>query len=135
MSIFSNMMDKIFHRKPKGVAVAPVAATPIAPVSVAAMPPTAVAPVVKILTDVDVEAVLNEMAGENAQKLNWRTSIVDLMKLLEMDSSLSERKALATELGYGDDMEDSAQMNIWLHKRVLHAFAEKGGKIPADLLD
>jgi hypothetical protein len=137
MSIFSKMMDKIFHRKPKVMAAAPAAAAPVAPPPVAAPTQTApeAAPAVKVLTDVDVEAVLNEMASENPQKLNWRTSIVDLMKLLDMDSSLGERKALATELGYGDDMGDSAKMNIWLHKRVLHAFAENGGKIPADLLD
>jgi Domain of unknown function (DUF3597) len=135
MSIFSKMMDKIFHRKPKVVAAAPAVAAPVAPPPVAAAPSPVAAPAVKVLTDVDVEAVLNEMASENPQKLNWRTSIVDLMKLLDMDSSLTERKALATELGYGDDMGDSAKMNIWLHKRVLHAFAENGGKIPADLLD
>ncbi len=137
MSMFSRMMDKILHRKPKvepaaapppAAAVTPVAADPVAaPVAAPAAPVR--------LADVDVEAVLNEMAAENEQKLNWRTSIVDLMKLLDMDSSLAERKALATELGYGDDMGDSAKMNIWLHKRVLYAFAENGGKIPADLLD
>jgi hypothetical protein len=138
MSIFSKMMDKIFNRQPKVVAAAtvPAATAPAAPSPVVA-PATATpaAPAIKILSDVDVEAVLSDMAAENPQQLNWRSSIVDLMKLLDMDSSLAERKALATELGYGDDMGDSAKMNIWLHKRVLHAFAENGGKIPGDLLD
>ncbi|MFM7779926.1 MAG: DUF3597 domain-containing protein, partial [Alphaproteobacteria bacterium] len=68
------------------------------------------------------------------QKLNWRTSIVDLMKLLNLDSSLGARKELATELGYTGDMNDSATMNIWLHKQVMKKVAENGGTVPADLL-
>jgi hypothetical protein len=136
MSIFSRMMDKILHRAPK-VPAAPVpppvvAAAATAPV-VASPAPAPAAPTA--LADVDVEAILNQLAAENPQKLNWHTSIVDLMKLLGMDSTLAERKELATELGYGEDMGDSAKMNIWLHKRVLYAFAQNGGKIPADLLD
>jgi hypothetical protein len=84
---------------------------------------------------VDVEAVLEGLAAKNPQKLNWRTSIVDLMKLVGMDSSLSERKALAQELGYTGSLQDSATMNIWLHKQVLRKLAENGGKVPANLLD
>jgi hypothetical protein len=84
---------------------------------------------------VDVEKVLEEMAAKNPQKLNWKTSIVDLMKLVGMDSSLSERKALAQELGYTGNMQDSAAMNIWLHKQVLRKLADNGGKVPANLLD
>jgi len=83
---------------------------------------------------VDVEAVLNGMAANNAQQLNWRTSIVDLMKLLGLDSSLQARKTLATELHYTGDMNDSAAMNIWLHKAVMQKLAENGGKVPPDLV-
>ncbi|MGZ5848148.1 MAG: DUF3597 domain-containing protein, partial [Ramlibacter sp.] len=84
---------------------------------------------------VDVEAVLNGMARNNPQKLNWRTSIVDLMKLLDLDSSLQARKDLADELHYTGDKNDSASMNIWLHKQVMKKLAENGGKVPADLKD
>ena len=82
---------------------------------------------------VDVEQVLTDMASRNGQKLNWRQSIVDLMKLLDMDSSLTARKELAHELGYTGDTNDSASMNIWLHKQVMRKLAENGGKVPADL--
>jgi hypothetical protein len=84
---------------------------------------------------VDVEAVLNAMAEKKPQKLNWRTSIVDLMKLLDLDSSLQARKALADELKYTGDKSDSATMNVWLHKQVMKKLAENGGKVPADLKD
>ena len=82
---------------------------------------------------VDVEAILNELSSKNKQKLNWRTSIVDLMKLLNLDSSLSSRKELAKELGYTGSTDDSATMNIWLHKQVMKKLADNGGKVPADL--
>jgi hypothetical protein len=84
---------------------------------------------------VDVAAVLEKMAAGNSQKLNWRTSIVDLMKLVGMDSSLENRKELAKELGYSGDTGDSAAMNIWLHKRVMQELAKNGGKVPANMLD
>ena len=84
---------------------------------------------------VDVNAVLNDMASKNSEKLDWKRSIVDLMKLVGMDSSLSARKELATELGYTGDKDDSAAMNIWLHKQVLRKLSENGGKVPQDLLD
>ena len=74
------------------------------------------------------------MAAKNSEKLDWKKSIVDLMKLVGMDSSLSERKELAKELGYTGDMNDSAKMNVWLHKQVLHKLAENGGKVPQNLL-
>jgi hypothetical protein len=84
---------------------------------------------------VDVAALLEQRAAANPQKLNWRTSIVDLMKLLDMDSSITARKALATELGCPPElMGDSAQMNTWLHKAVLAQVAANGGKVPQDLL-
>ena len=84
---------------------------------------------------VDVEAVLNDMASKNPQKLNWRTSIVDLMKLLDLDSSLHARQQLADELHYSGDKNDSASMNVWLHKQVIKKLEENGGKVPADLKD
>lgn len=85
---------------------------------------------------VDVMAKLGGLAAANSQKLNWKTSIVDLLKLLDLDSSLTARKALATELGCPSDrMGDSAAMNIWLHKAVLRKLANNGGNVPADLLD
>jgi len=82
-----------------------------------------------------VEAVLEGLASKYSHKVNWRYSIVDLMTLLGMDSSLSQRRELAHELGYTGDTGDTATMNIWLHKQVLKKLAENGGKVPADLLD
>ena len=84
---------------------------------------------------VDVELVLETMAAGTSQKLDWRNSIVDLMKLVGIDSSLANRKALAQELGYTGDMNDSAPMNIWLHKEVMRKLAENGGHVPANLTD
>lgn len=84
---------------------------------------------------VDVVAKLEGLAAANKEKLNWKTSIVDLLKLLGLDSSLAARKGLAIELGCpAQKMEDSAQMNMWLHKTVLQKLAENGGNIPKDLL-
>jgi hypothetical protein len=84
---------------------------------------------------VDIEAVLTQLQSKNAQELNWRTSIVDLMKLVGLDSSLENRKELARELGYKADTSDSAAMNIWLHKRVMQELAANGGKVPRELTD
>ena len=85
---------------------------------------------------VDVEAQLEQRAAASSQKLNWRTSIVDLLKLLDIDSSLEARKALATELHCPPElMQDSAKMNVWLHKMVLAKIAVNGGKVPQSLLD
>ncbi len=86
-------------------------------------------------TQVDVAAVLNAMAAKNSEKLDWKHSIVDLLKLVGMDSSLSARKELATDLHYSGDQNDSASMNIWLHKEVLKKLSENGGKVPAELLN
>jgi Domain of unknown function (DUF3597) len=83
---------------------------------------------------VDVAAVLDGLAGKNPEKLDWRHSIVDLMKLVGMDSSLSARKQLATDLHYSGDENDSASMNIWLHKEVLQKLSQNGGKVPPELL-
>jgi 3-oxoacyl-ACP reductase-like protein len=82
---------------------------------------------------VDVEAILEALNAKSSQKLNWRTSIVDLMKLVGLDSSLQKRQELAAELGYSGDKNDSAAMNIWLHKAVMRKLAENGGKVPASL--
>ena len=82
---------------------------------------------------VDVEAVLTRLATQNQEKLDWRKSIVDLMKLLNLDSGLSARKELAKELHYTGDTNDSAAMNIWLHKQVMIKLAENGGKVPDSL--
>jgi hypothetical protein len=85
---------------------------------------------------VDVVSKLEHLAAENPQKLNWKVSIVDLLKLLDLDSSFEARKELAIELGCpADKMGDSAQMNVWLHKTVLQKIAENGGNIPKELLD
>ena len=83
---------------------------------------------------VDIEATLDRMAASNKEKLDWKHSIVDLMKLVGMDSSLSARKELADDLKYTGDKNDSAKMNMWLHKEVMRKLAENGGKVPADLL-
>ena len=82
---------------------------------------------------VDVEAVLSNLAKQKKEKLDWRKSIVDLMKLLDLDSSLNARKELAHELHYTGDTNDSAAMNVWLHKQVMTKLAENGGKVPAEL--
>ena len=144
MSILSNIFGKILHRgQAQPQATTPAAApsvqvTPQAgPASVAgATAPTSPAPATATVTaqqPVDVEEVLNGMAKNNPQKLNWRTSIVDLMKLVGMDSTLEERKQLADELGYTGDKSDTARMNMWLHKAVMQKLAENGGKIPDNL--
>ncbi|MFN3452388.1 MAG: DUF3597 domain-containing protein [Sphingorhabdus sp.] len=128
MGIFSTIKDAIFGKK--AVAATPVSAAPVAPTTATAAP-VAAAPVA--IAEVDVIANLEEMAA--GKDLNWRTSIVDLMKLLGMDASLQERKDLAMELGYTGELEGSAEMNIWLHKAVMRELAANGGKVPAELLD
>ena len=97
--------------------------------------PAASAPAAAPMQQVDVEAVLNGMQQQSGQQLNWRTSIVDLLKLLGLDSSLQSRKELAAELNYSGDTSDSASMNIWLHRQVMNKLAANGGKVPADLKD
>ena len=84
---------------------------------------------------VDVEAIMTDLETRSGHKSNWRESIVDMMSLLGMDHSLTQRKALATELGYTGDMNDSATMNVWLHKEVMKGMAANGGKVPANMLD
>lgn len=140
MGIFGDMMDKIranaarkdaAKSQPTGIdevrpsavanAAKAAAATPAAPVSGSA--------------SFDVGASLEAMSAGSKEKLNWRTSIVDLMKLLKIDSDITNRRALAHELGYTGDLNDSATMNTWLHKAVMQKLAENGGTVPANLAD
>jgi hypothetical protein len=132
MSILGKLMAKIFGR---GAADAAPVAPPTVGAGVGPAPSFAPTATVAPAAAVDVQEILESMAAKNPQKLNWRTSIVDLMKLVGMESSLAERKELARELGYTGDLRDTAGMNIWLHKQVLRKLAENGGKVPADLLD
>jgi len=131
-------MSKIFSHAATATPVSgspsaaqPGAATPAAPALQSAA--TATAPAAPPKT-VDVAAILDGMAAKNPEKLDWKRSIVDLMKLVGMDSSFGARKQLATELKYTGDPNDSASMNIWLHKEVLRKLSENGGKVPEDLL-
>jgi hypothetical protein len=136
MSMFGTILEKLGLKKKAAPPPPPPppAAAPAAPVAVAPPPPPPPKP--EPMAAVDVVAKLEAMAASNPQKLNWRTSIVDLMKLLGMESSLSERKELATELGCPVEfMNDSAKMNVWLHKEVLRQIAENGGNVPAELYD
>jgi hypothetical protein len=126
MSIFSNILAKIFPSSHAANAPTGADATPATTVPGAAPAP---AP-----EPVDIEQVLGGLAAKHPEKLNWRTSIVDLMKLLGLDSSLANRKSLATELGYQGDMNDSATMNMWLQKQVMQKLAANGGKVPAELM-
>ncbi|EUC13209.1 UNVERIFIED_ORG: uncharacterized protein DUF3597 [Burkholderia sp. CF145] len=127
MSIFGTIVSKIFGK------AKPAQTLPVEPVAPTPADASAGAPVSTALADVDVAAVMDQLAAANPQKLDWRRSIVDLMKLLDVDSSLEHRKQLAGELKYGGDTNDSASMNIWLHKQLMTALAANGGKLPADL--
>uniref|UniRef100_UPI00289E3CB0 DUF3597 domain-containing protein n=1 Tax=Paracoccus sp. TaxID=267 RepID=UPI00289E3CB0 len=115
-------------------AAAPSPAKPAAPSPAAAATPAATPAAAPAATgSVDVAAVLDGAVKRSGQSLDWRKSIVDLLKALGLDSSLSHRKELAKELGYSGDTEDSAAMNIWLHKQVIQKLRDNGGKVPADL--
>ena len=134
MGLFNNLMSKIFSHAHSPPTAAPGTQTQSAPPAAQqsqapAAPAAAVAPPV-----VDVSAILNDLAKKNPEKLDWQRSIVDLMKLVGMDSSFTARKQLAAELHYSGDPNDSASMNIWLHKAVLTKLAENGGKVPQELL-
>jgi len=127
MSLLSTILEKLGLKHAQAQA-APAPATQVAPAT------TVAAPVA--IPEVDVVAHLEAAAATHAEKLNWKVSIVDLLKLLGLDSSLAARKELATELGCpADKMGDSAQMNMWLHKTVLQKLAANGGNIPKELLD
>lgn len=151
MSLFSKILSKLGFGENKAEAAPTVSPTPapatpapaapkpaaapaVQPASPAATAPAA-APVKPQMRQVDVVSKLAQLASANPEKLNWRESIVDLMKLLDMDSSLASRKDLAIELGYPrDKTDDSAQMNLWLHKTVLQKLSENGGNVPPELL-
>ena len=128
MGILSTIFSKIFPPAHAANGPAPAASEASATAAGAVPSPTPMA-------EVDVEKMMNDMAANSAEKLNWTTSIVDLMKLLGIDSSLASRKALAQELKYSGDMNDSAAMNIWLHRQVMNRVAANGGKVPASLKD
>ncbi|MEP9327293.1 DUF3597 domain-containing protein [Paraburkholderia phymatum] len=158
MSIFGNIMNTIFGHHASGGAApsqAPGATSsapagqPASPASTppatgsggagattstaASIPAQPAAQPAAPRQEVDVEAVLTQMQANYGEQLNWRTSIVDLLKLLGLDSSLAARKELAAELHYSGSTDDSAAMNIWLHKQVMQKLAENGGKVPDDL--
>jgi len=149
MSIFGNIMSAIFHH-PAAAQAAPAppasgaapgqtaapstsGASPSAPSASASASAAPTQSKVAPPSSIDVAAVLTSLAAKNKEKLDWRKSIVDLMKLLNLDSSLSARKQLAQELHYSGDMNDSASMNVWLHKQVMTKLAENGGRVPDDL--
>jgi 3-oxoacyl-ACP reductase-like protein len=129
MSVFGKIMSAIFGSSPAAAAPAGSGSTSAGSTAAAAATAPAAAP----MSQVDVEAVLTKLAAQNKEKLDWRKSIVDLMKLLNLDSSLSARQELAKELHYTGNTSDSASMNVWLHKQVMTKLAENGGKVPADL--
>ena len=128
MSILGNIFGKLFgtsaQAAPANSQVDPGEA-PVVPSSSGATEPPA--------SNVDIASILDRAVAAKGQKLNWKTSIVDLMKALDLDSSLQARQELAKELHYTGDMNDSAKMNIWLHGQVMKKVAENGGKVPADL--
>jgi len=152
MGLLNNLISKIFSHSGTTAAVTGAAsgapatapstagAQPAAPPTAgaqpaaapAAAPPTA-APAAPAKA-VDVAAILDGLAAKNSEKLDWKKSIVDLMKLVGMDSSFNARKQLAQELNYTGDPNDSGSMNVWLHKQVLVKIAENGGKVPQELL-
>lgn len=135
MGFFSKILEKLGIGSASAATPAPA---PAAPAPASPVPGTAAVapPPINPIAMVDVVAQMEQRAAANPQKLNWRTSIVDLLKLLDLDSSLAARKELATELGCPADlMGDSAQINIWLHKNVLAHIAANGGNIPQALLD
>ena len=129
MGFFSNILEKLGIGNKAAASTSPSTGAPAETGATGAPPPKPVAVV-------DVVAQLEQRAAANPQKLNWQTSIVDLLKLLEIDSSFAARKELATELGCPAElMGDSAKMNIWLHKTVLAQIAANGGNVPKELLD
>lgn len=149
MGMFSGIMEKLgFNKSAQQAAAASVtaaspqsappgapAAPTASPTGTSSPPPTTAQPAPTATSTVDVMGQLEKLAASNPQKLNWRTSIVDMLKLLGMDSSLAARKKLAVELGCpADKLGDSAQMNTWLHQQVLQKLAANGGNVPKDLL-
>ena len=142
MSIFSNILEKLGIKKPATTAATQTTSTPAKPLepihinATPATPATPAAPKPVAIPVVDVVSKLEALAKANPEKLDWKVSIVDLLKLLGMDSSLAARKELAAELGCPADKigGDYSEMNVWLHKTVLQKIADNGGNIPASLL-
>jgi uncharacterized protein DUF3597 len=125
MSVLGDIVSAIFHHS--------VSAAPAAPGSQSKPPSTAATPPAPQGATVDVATTMNKLASQSNEKLDWQRSIVDLMKLLNLDSSITARKRLAQELHYTGDMNDSAAMNTWLHKQVMIKLAENGGQVPTQL--
>ena len=136
MSIFGNIMSAIFGHSSSAAAATTASAPPAAAPGLSP-PQSAPAPAQPAASasaaPVDVTGIMDGLAARSSEKLDWRRSIVDLMKLLNLDSSLAARKELAEELNYTGDTNDSASMNIWLHKQVMTKLAENGGKVPDEL--
>jgi hypothetical protein len=129
MSVLGDIISGVFRRS-----ASPSPASPASGSSPQPKPATApAAPPAPQASPVDVAAVMNKLAAQSKEKLDWQKSIVDLMKLLNLDSSLAARKRLAQELHYSGDMKHSASMNIWLHKQVMIKLAENGGRVPNEL--
>jgi 3-oxoacyl-ACP reductase-like protein len=142
MSIFGSIVSAIFGHKSASATTPSAPAGPAAPVSAPAGPPatSAAAPPTptgaatpKPISQAEVVAMIEKAVGAQGEDLNWKQSIVDLMKALKLDSSLAARKQLAQELGYTGALDGSAEMNIWLHKQVMAKLAEGGGTVPASL--
>ena len=131
MSIFGSIASAIFGSSHAASVTAAAGAS--TPASTAAAGPSAGAAAAKPISQADVQAIVAKLASEQGEDLNWKQSIVDLMKLLKLDSSLGARKQLAQELGYTGARDGSAEMNIWLHKQVMTKLAESGGKVPESL--
>lgn len=132
MGIFSSIVNAIFGSKAEA---APGAAPAAAGGSSAAATTAAASAAAKPISKSEVEAIIAKIETDRGLKYNWRQSIVDLMKLLDLDSSLASRKELAQELGYKGALDGSAEMNVWLHKQVMDKLAEGGGKVPDSLKD
>jgi Domain of unknown function (DUF3597) len=133
MSVFGNIMSAIFGHGAKAQPIPSAGAGSAPGPSASGSSTQSTASSAAPRSQVDVEAVLTNLASKNKEKLDWRRSIVDLMKLLKLDSSLSARQELAKELHYTGDAKNSAAMNVWLHKQVMIKLAENGGKVPDDL--
>jgi hypothetical protein len=129
MSIFGSIVSAIFGHK---AGAAPGAGSSAAPTS-SSTSTAAGSPTGKPMTKAEVEAMIAKLAAAQREEYNWKQSIVDLMKLLNLDSSLTARKQLAQELGYTGELNGSAEMNIWLHQQVMTKLAESGGKVPDSL--
>jgi hypothetical protein len=123
MSIFGKIMGAIFGTKAEAATADASSGAPAGGTATTAAP----------AQSIDIVPILEKAAAAKKEKLNWRTSIVDLMKVLDLDSSLGARKELAKELGYTGDTNDSAKMNVWLHKQVMIKVAANGGKVPDEL--